>query len=416
MVNVLYYLRKFPKISESFILNEIHALKQRDHNVAVFALADPNEQFTHQEFEDLDIPVKYGAVPGFTDVLKLFSSKTVLPSVIKGTSADISATINAANVFWTKQCIEFVKSLDWNIDLIHTHFANKYKLSCIPVADYYDIPFTITTHAYDLYRNPIGDYTGRLLRTADRIVTISEYNKKHIREQFVSNTPIDIIRAGIRPDKFSPRGATKENRILTVARLHRKKGLKHALEAVSTVVQRIPDIEYHIVGSGPLYDDLVRQVMDLDIEQNVVFLEQVSDERLITEYDEARCFLLPAVVTESGERDGIPVSLMEAMAVQTPPVSTTVSGIPELVDHEKNGLLTEPRNAEATAEALLRLLRNDSEWSEYRHQAREKVLKEFNISKEADKLVKTFKAAKEPDNFYPDHPALSDQDFRTFPQ
>jgi len=100
--------------------------------------------------------------------------------------------------------------------------------------------------------------------------------------------------------------------------------------------------------------------------------------------------LLPCVIAESGDRDGIPVALMEAMSMKTPPISTTVSGIPELIDHEKNGLLTEPRNPKATSEAIVSLLEDDSEWSLYAEHAREKVTAEFNIEKEAEKLKSIF--------------------------
>ena len=221
-----------------------------------------------------------------------------------------------------------------------------------------------------------------------------KYNKQHIRDRFAPETPIDVVRAGINPEKFSPTDTTVSQRVLTTSRFIEKKGLEYALEAIAIASEQFPEIEYHIIGDGELESTLVRTTDRLGIEENVTFLGKVSDRRLISELDDARTFLLPCVIAASGDRDGIPVAMMEAMAMGTPPVSTTVSGIPELVDHERNGLLTEPRNPDATTDALLRLLGNDSEWAEYSKRARKKVSTEFDIETEVEKLETTVRKAR----------------------
>jgi len=393
-MNIVYYLGSFPKLSESFVLNEIYELEQNGHNVAVCALNNPDEDFVHKEFDELEIPINYIRRPSVTDVIELFSTKALHPRILKNTFYRAPPKNHAANLFRAKKCIQFVDSLDWEPDHFHSHFASRSKFGAQYAADYYQVPFTITAHAFDLYKEPVGAYTSDLLQRADRIVTISEYNKDHIRNQFAPNTPIDIVRAGIRPEKFTPTEETEPNRVLTISRFVEKKGPSYALEAVNIATEENPELEYHIIGSGDLKSDLIQKVEQLGIDEHVTFLDNVSDQRLVTELDEARCFLLPCVIAESGDRDGIPVALMEAMAMKTPPVSTTVSGIPELIDHEKNGLLTEPRSPEATSEAIVSLLEDDSEWTSYAERAREKVTAEFNIEREAEKLEATFKTAR----------------------
>jgi glycosyltransferase involved in cell wall biosynthesis len=212
----------------------------------------------------------------------------------------------------------------------------------------------------------------------------------HIRNRFVDDTPIDVVRAGIRPEKFSPLGNPGRSRILTVSRFVEKKGLEYAVRAVAKVTQKIPNIEYHLIGSGPKRSELESLIDELDISTNVRFLDNVDDEQLLTEFDEAKCFLLPCVIAESGDRDGVPVALMEAMAMKTPPVSTTISGIPELVDDGENGLLVEPRNPEEIANALITMLQDESRWAALRDQARPKVVRDFNIVREIEKLESTF--------------------------
>lgn len=391
-MNILYYLKGFPRISQSFILNEIYALEQAGHNVAIFAQGRAKNPSAHPEYDELEAPIKYGGSLTHNDLFD-FLSNSILDfwTIVRQISLERSLQ-EIATLVRTKQCIEFVKELEWNIDVIHSHFATRDKSACRNVASYFNVPFTLTTHAYDIYKSP-DNFTKKLLSDAGRIVTISKYNRNYMQQEFGTPTPIDVVRAGIRPEKFTPSAQTASNRILTVARHKRKKGLHNSLEAIAIAVRELPDLEYHLIGSGPLSGELADRTSSLGIEEQVSFLENVPDDRLSEEYDRARCFLLPCVITESGERDGIPVALMEAMAMETPPISTPISGIPELIDHERNGLLGKPRNPETIAQDLVRLMQNDSMWNEFCQQGRVKIVEEFNIMKEIHKLEQTFEAA-----------------------
>lgn len=391
-MNILYYLEEFPKISETFILNEIYALEQAGHTVAVFALSQADNPSLHPEFDSLEAPITYPGKLTHDDLFELVSANTVDLATIMRQLAFNPSVHGAATLARTKQCVDFIMQLEFDIDVIHTHFATREKAACQNVASYLDIPFTLTTHAFDIYREA-DSWTEQFLEETDRTVTISEYNRNYMHQEFGINTPIDVVHAGIRPEKFTATTANAPNRILTVARHTEKKGLRDALEAFAIAVRELPELEYHLIGSGRLSESLANQANALDIEEQVSFIHNVSDERLTKEYDRARCFLLPCVVTASGERDGIPVALMEAMAMEAPPISTPVSGIPELIDHEQNGLLVKPRNPEAIAQAIVRLMQNDSMWNELRQHGRSKVVEEFNVANEVDKLVQTFEAA-----------------------
>ncbi|MCU4926479.1 glycosyltransferase family 4 protein [Halobacteria archaeon AArc-dxtr1] len=389
-MKILYYLHSFPKLSQSFVLNEIYELDQNGHDVAVCARNRPTSSITHDELDELELPLYYVDRPSVTDGIELLSTKCFHPAILKHAGYRAPIKHHAANLFHAKRCIEFIQQLGWGLDHVHTHFASKTRFPARYVASYFDVPFTITTHAYDLYREPIDPSAGKLLQSADRIITISEYNRRYIRNRFTADVPIDIVRAGIRPEKFSPAGNTAENRIVTVSRFVEKKGLQYALEGVALATERIPDIEYHIIGSGRLEDELRQQVTELGLEDTVSFLENVSDQRLLNEIDEANCFLLPCVIADSGDRDGIPVALMEAMAMETPPISTSVSGIPELITHEENGLLVEPRNPNLIADALVDLLQSEDQQAKYGANGRQTVSQDFNITHEATKLEAVF--------------------------
>jgi glycosyltransferase involved in cell wall biosynthesis len=390
-MHILYYLEEFPKISETFILNEIYALEQAGHTVSVFALSQGENPSLHPEFEELEAAITYPGKLTYDDLFGLFTSTTIQTRKAVSQFARNPSVRELATLARTRQCVEFVTNLDSKIDVIHTHFATREKSACARVASYFDIPFTVTTHAFDIYREA-DSWTAQFLEEANRIITISEYNRNYMQVELGVQTPIDVVHAGIRPQKFTPSEASEPHRILTVARHTEKKGLHDALEAFAIAVREVPALEYHLVGSGHLSESLADTASAFGIENEVSFVHNVSDERLTREYNRARCFLLPCVVTESGERDGIPVALMEAMAMRTPPISTPVSGIPELVDHEQNGLLVDPRNREAIAQAILRLIRSGSTWSTLCQHGRSKVVKEFNVDREVEKLVDTFEA------------------------
>jgi glycosyltransferase involved in cell wall biosynthesis len=352
-----------------------------------------DENIEHEEYEDLDVPVHYADTPNYTDVIDLVSPKVIHPSILQHAVVKASPKRHAAGLHRSKQCIEWIKKQNLDIDLIHTHFATLTTFPSQYVASYYNVPSTVTAHAYDLYSNPNKEQLEHIVTKADQVVTISEYNKSYIESKITDTTPINVIHAGIRPEKFEPTSSTAGTRILTVSRFVEKKGLRYAIETASKVVNQSPDLEYHIVGSGEREDEIRTQIEEHNLNDTVELLGNVSDERLIAEFDEASCFLLPCIVAESGDRDGIPVALMESMAMETPPISTDVSGIPELIDHHQNGLIVEPKNTDELAEAVSTILSAPEKQRQFGEAGREKVEQEFNIEHEAAKLESVFNRA-----------------------
>ena len=390
-MNVLYYLQTFPKISESFILNEIYELEKRGHNIAVFAISQPEEDIQHQEYNKIDIPVCYADPLKYTDVINLLSPKVLRPKILQSAKFKASIKTHFGAFNWSKQCIEFVDELDLEVDLIHSHFTTASRFSGRYVASYYNIPFTMTAHAFDLYNNPNKKQLEHIVNKIDHLVTISEYNKNYVRKEISEKTPNTVVHAGIRPEKFESSSSSVDQRILTVSRFVEKKGLPYAIEAVSKIVDEFSSLQYHIVGSGEMESEIENQIEALGISSTVELLGNVTDERLVAEFDKASCFLLPCIVADSGTRDGIPVSLMEAMAMETPPISTKVSGIPELIDDRQNGFTVEPKNANELAEAVSSILGNPEKQGRFGTNGRKKVINEFNIKKEAVKLESVFK-------------------------
>lgn len=392
-MNVLYVVRSFPNLSESFVLNELHELKRRGHNVAVFARASPEQTVLHDEHADLNPTVGYAERPSVGDITDLISTDVLNSRVLRQAVYRAHPKYHAGFLHLAKQCIEYVDSLDEQIDHIHAHFATQDKLAAVYAAAHLNVPCTVTAHATELFGEPNTRMLRVLFARIDRAIVPSRYNRSYLREQLGVETPIDVVPATTRLSKFEPTDREIPNRILTIARLVEKKGIIYAVEAVARLCETHPNIEYHIVGSGEREDTIQRRVAELGVEDHVTFLGNVSDERLHRELGEAAVFVLPSVIAANGDRDSSPVALKEAMATATPCVSTTVAGIPEIIEHETDGLLVEPRDTAALADALSTLLANDDERHAMGRRAHETITTKFSLEAAVDDLLKSFRAA-----------------------
>lgn len=386
-MNILYHVHRFPL--PSFILNEIYELEKQGHSVAVFVLNKGAGYVEHEETDRVDAPFYFADFTTPRSLPELLSPTLARLNILKEAAFSAHPKYHIRMLHQTKQCIEFVESLDMEIDVIHGHFPTRAKLSAIATAEYLGIPCTVAAHDLSDYYTGEARWIHRVFNRVDRITAISEHSQSKIQDIGIQ-PPVDIVHMGIRPEKYEPTETHSDHRLLTIARLEEKKGIEYAIEAVSQLVVEFPELQYHIIGSGSKEDELEQQVQQNGLNEQVRLLGFVSDDRLIKELDEATGFVLPSIITEDGKRDGIPVALMESMAMKTPPVTTTVAGIPELVDHETNGLLVEPRDSEGLVEAIGLLLRNPEIQIQYGDAAREKVLAKFNSRIESRKLVETF--------------------------
>lgn len=155
-LGVLYYVSSFPKLSESFILNEINELYNRGHNIAVFAQNDPGETITHEEYEDIDVPIYY-ADASYTDFPQLLSKKPVQMAVRNATDGlfkQFSPKRVGHNLLLGKQCAEFIGSLDFDIDVVNAHFASPTRIGAMLAARHHGTPCTVTAHAFEIFSSP----------------------------------------------------------------------------------------------------------------------------------------------------------------------------------------------------------------------------------------------------------------------
>jgi glycosyltransferase involved in cell wall biosynthesis len=276
-------------------------------------------------------------------------------------------------------------------DIYHRHFATNsiaYYLSRISKT-----PYTITTHAWDLFANERYKHLNSVLKNAKKVITISEFNKSFIMENMdLQPEKIEVVRMGIDPSRFTS-GKTKGDigKFLSVGRLVEKKGLEYAISAFGKAVKKYPGIEYTIVGSGPEEPKLRDKVKELKLEDKVQIKSHISNEDLVEEYNKAGTFILPCIRAQDGDMDGIPVVLMEAMAMEKLVISTSVSGIPELIEHGRSGLLVKPRDAKELSETMDKVLSQGVDSNTLSKEARATVIKDFNINGQVSSMELIFK-------------------------
>ncbi|HUY14914.1 MAG TPA: glycosyltransferase family 4 protein [Terriglobia bacterium] len=171
--------------------------------------------------------------------------------------------------------------------------------------------------------------------------------------------------------------------ILSVGRLCEKKGFPYLIEACRMLKLRGHDFRCWIVGYGPQEEELRALIGHLGVDDRVFMRGKMTQDELAPLYQQARMFVLPCVITEAGDRDGIPNVFMEAMASKLPVVSTDISGIAELVDSGQNGFLVNQRDAAALADSLERLLADPALCRRFGERGRAKVLERFTVEASA---------------------------------
>ena len=408
-MNIAYILNIFPRLYQTFILNDMAHLKRQGHDIYVFSAGKPYDNIFHGDavafsentvyFSDL-VNETMGKVNQYIFKFALRTKKynPIYEKTIQYIFHEMS------NKGYDKK---YFKDLDWRlhalpsvanalikkeIDVIHAGFGSNESTYAMIMSEMTRIPFTFETHAKDLFvKFPFAD---EKIRKAQRLFTISEYNKKYLTEHLrCPPSKIVVKRVSCNRtycDQISLKGR-KDNLILSVCRLDSIKGLEYAIEAFSKVVRKRNDLKYVIIGDGPLRGDLTGQVERLSLSEKVSFPGNVTNEQVLNLIAQATIVLMPSVIAQNGDRDGIPTALIEAMYMKTPVISSRVSGIPELIDDGMNGFLTESGDVDQIAGKMERLLSDESLRTRMGDLAREKVDREFNIEDNVNKLISAWK-------------------------
>lgn len=276
-------------------------------------------------------------------------------------------------------------------DYIHAGLGNRPATVAMLLSDISGIPFTFECHAYDLFVD--FPFAKEKIEKAKKIFTISEYNKKYLIDEFdCADCKIVVKRVAFNKsfcDKI--RNINKDdNIIVSICRLHEIKGLEYSLKAISILIKKRKNIKYLIIGDGPQKNFLKKKIKSLEISKNVFLLGDIPNEEALTYIKKAKISLLTSVIAKNGDRDGIPTFLIESMYLGTLVVASNISGIPELIEDGVSGFLTRPKDVLNIVDKIDALLENEKLQIQFIQNAKNKIIKKFNIESNMGKMTNVF--------------------------
>ncbi len=386
-------LKGYPRISETFISNEILLLEKLGFNLHLFSMRKPREDFTHDSVKKIRARVDYLPETLIKPLPRLLYHNLILAARRPGVYA--AALKTAGRRFLrTHKSATFKHLLQAGylahhflpasgVTHLHAHFAHSPTSVAMFTGQLTGLPFSFTAHAKDIYTSDPRQLREKI-GLSRFVVTCTEYNRRHLLEISDGHkTPIHRIYHGIDVDLFSGNCAEQQNsdqpyRILTIARLTAKKGLPTVYMALKILADRGVKFEHTLIGDGEDREIILQLIKKLGLSSVTQWLGTRPHHVVLDHYRTADLFVLGCEVASNGDRDGIPNVLMESMAMGVPVVATDISAIPELVRDGQTGLLSPAGRPDRLAEAMLRMLTDTEMRNRVIAAARELVVQEFN--------------------------------------
>lgn len=404
--SVGYVVSRFPKTTETFILREMQAVEANGWDVWPFAI----------NFERREI-VQSGAdryVSRLTAISELGLGRSISAQArlavkspriwarlwwraISGNIRSRKFLLRAIVIAWGAPALS-ERAEELGLDHLHAHWGTHSALLAHLMSVVTDLPYSITLHAHDLHID--RTMLARKLHDAAAVVTISEHNAKIISDDYPDVLPVtSIVHCGVDTGGVPQRASASTDggapvrpiRIVCVAGLRGFKGHQYLLAAIDLLHEQGTQVMCDLVGDGPL-----RAELETAARPEVVFHGAVDVGRALEIVAQADVFVMASVELADGRRDGIPVALMEAMAIGVPVIASSVSGIPELVQDGRTGVLVPPADPSAIAVAITELAADPERADRLVASARRLVADEFDISATGRKMVEIFERVATP--------------------
>ena len=392
-IPIAYVTTRFPVRSETAVIKEIHELEKTGFHVTIFSLKRSSFADIHDPKAD---PLRERTLDvGAGMVLRALVAHLRFgfrrPGAWGGT---LLQTLGGAGRHLPKLLWLFLiapgvaaEVVRRDVRYVHANFGSYQAYVAWVVHRLTGIPYGFTVHAQDIFVNRF-----MMREKADEasiLASISEYNIRFLAEkEGISGSQLVLVRCGVDLAEFpfqEPPTPAEALRVFTVGRFSEKKGLLHLIRACARLR---PGIEYRVdlVGKGEEEPRLRREIAELGLGSRVVLKSGVSQSDLLGAYRSSHAMVLPCQEARNGDLDGIPATLMEAMALGVPVITTAVSGIPELVEHDRTGLVVSPEDPDAIARALERLVDEPALGPRLARAARRRVEQDYDIRRNARQM------------------------------
>jgi glycosyltransferase involved in cell wall biosynthesis len=387
-----YVLKRYPRYSETFVVNEILAHEAAGLEVEIFALRPPSDTHFQDIISRVRAPVTYLSASG----IKAADFWTALGGAAVSspglwTALGEAGSEDARDVYQAALLAREARLK--GITHLHAHFATASTTVARLAAKFAGIPYTFTAHAKDIFHESVcpEDFR-RKLEDAAGVVTVSDYNLRYLRENYgPAAERMRRVYNGLDLQRFTYKAPLhRPSRIVAVGRLVEKKGFADLIGACATLAASGWRFTCEIVGSGELEADLRGRIEQSGAGGIVRLIGPRPQAEVVRLVQEAAAFVAPCVLGEDGNRDGLPTALLEAMALGTPVVSTDVTGIPEVLRDGETGLLVPQRNPAALAGVISRLTRDSTLRIRLADRARRLIETDFNVHANAAHLREIF--------------------------
>ncbi|WEA01627.1 glycosyltransferase family 4 protein [Mucilaginibacter sp. SJ] len=366
---VAYILAKYPNLTETFIQNEITALRQRGLIIQILAI-DKEDVPSVEAADTLGTIIYYGKNFAFDKFLahlhciafygyKYFRTLIASLFINDKSFCDPLHNLKAFSI-----SVYFLYRLRRSpVRLVHAHFINMPATIASLLSRLSGLPYSCSAHAHDIYTGNVSDINRKIAGSVFT-VTCTAANKDYLLKLCADNYHDKIIHiyhgidTSVWPSRIYNPNIIKPVKILSIGRLVEKKGFNYLLEVVSILKENGLDVRCTIVGDGPLKKKLKNQAKELFIEDVVTFHGAQPHEHIKDLYAGCDFFVLPCHISKDGDRDGLPNVLLEAIALGIPVISSNISAIPELVKHRFTGMLNAAGDSKSIADNIMELTSN----------------------------------------------------------
>ena len=403
-LRVGYVVKKYPRLSETFILDEILGLQEAGVEVSVFSLRLPDEGRFHGDLARVQADVRYlPPLQGSSVVDAMGVVRDLGDMAVAGLGPALRFLGRLPGPNAAGLVVQSLRLAGWvaenGVDHLHAHFMTGAAHTAYLAHLFTGVPFSVTAHAKDIFRTTVDSGVVReVASAAAAVVTVCDANRRYLEGGLLWGTGrVERVYNGVDPDQLvSASGERDPDLVVAAGRLVEKKGFHVLLEASGVLAARGVPFRLVLVGDGderPRLEELCRR---LGLEEAVTLTGALPREDILTWMGRARVLAAPCVVAADGNRDALPTVLLEALALGLPVVSTPVNGIPEIVDDGVEGLLVPEADPVALADALERLLGDDGLWCRLAGAGPAKVAARFDRRRNLPELVEVFRRAARP--------------------
>jgi glycosyltransferase involved in cell wall biosynthesis len=396
---VAFVLKGYPRLSETFIAQEIAALERRGLQILIVSLRRPTDARRHPVHDEIRAALLYLPEYLYQEPLRVIRSWLLLRKNRNYREArntwlrDLARDPTPNRIRRFGQALVLASELPADVKRLHAHFLHTPASVTRYAALMRGVSWTGSAHAKDIWTTPEWEKREKLA-SCEWLVTCTAANLAHL-EALAPPGKVELVYHGLDFSRFPSRGGrtSKDGNnpvaILSVGRLVEKKGTDVLLEALAQLPRELPWRLVH-VGGGPLKDKLERQARALGIADRVAWRGARTQTELLAEYRAADLFALASRVARDGDRDGLPNVLAEAQSQALACVATKVSGIPELIEHGRTGLLVAPGSPEEMAHALRELIADPVRRRALGEAGRQRVTEKFGLEKNIARLAHRF--------------------------